>query len=320
MSKPKVAICWLGGCGGCDEAIVDLNEQLLEVATTVDIVFWPIALDYKYKDVQEAADGSIDLVILNGSLRNTDNEEVGKLLRRKARLVMAFGTCACFGGTPGMANWHDNSNFTDWAYQNAPTVCNPGQVRPQTESIVNGHVLTIPALQKKVYILKDKIEIDYFLPGCCPPPDLILKAINNVLENKLPPRGSTLAPHKALCHTCPRNNTKPTRIKLKEIKRIHQIEAKDDICFLAQGIFCYGPATRTGCGETCININLPCRGCFGATEEPEHAPDRFISSLAGMLDITKDEDIEKVIEQIGDLAGYLYRFCLSASALDRKEG
>ena len=51
-NKPKIAICWLGGCGGCDEAIVDLNEALLGVADAVDIVLWPVALGQQISSCQ----------------------------------------------------------------------------------------------------------------------------------------------------------------------------------------------------------------------------------------------------------------------------
>ena len=320
MSKPKVAICWLGGCGGCDEAVVDLAHNLLDVASAVDIVLWPIALDFKYESIENMDDNSIDLAIINGNVRNSDHQEIAHLLRRKSRLVMAFGACACLGGTPGLANLHANNDFMNWAYQDAPTVVNHKSVRPQAESTVNGHLLTLPALTNKVYALKDIVDVDYFLPGCCPPPDLILNAINNVLEGKLPLRGSTLAPHRSLCDTCARNETKPARIKIKKFKRIHEVEAKDDTCFLAQGILCLGPNTRTGCGEACIDINLPCRGCFGATEEIGRDGAHFLSAIAGMIDANTDEDIEKAVNSVGDLAGYLYRFSLPLCPLDKKEG
>ena len=51
MAKPKVAFYWCASCGGCEETVVDLNEDILKVADAVDIVFWPVALDFKKKDV-----------------------------------------------------------------------------------------------------------------------------------------------------------------------------------------------------------------------------------------------------------------------------
>ena len=44
MEKPKVAFYWCASCGGCEEAIVDLAEDILKVIEAVNIVFWPLAL------------------------------------------------------------------------------------------------------------------------------------------------------------------------------------------------------------------------------------------------------------------------------------
>src|SRR5512133_3327808 len=101
--KPKVAIYWLGACGGCDEAIVDLNEVLLDVASAVDIVLWPIAIDAKYDSIKALPDGSIALSIIHGNVRNSEHEEMARLLRAKSQIVLAFGSCACLRGTTGLA-------------------------------------------------------------------------------------------------------------------------------------------------------------------------------------------------------------------------
>jgi F420-non-reducing hydrogenase small subunit len=47
MSKPKVGFYWCASCGGCEEAVVDLAEDVLKVVEAVDIVFWPVALDFQ---------------------------------------------------------------------------------------------------------------------------------------------------------------------------------------------------------------------------------------------------------------------------------
>jgi F420-non-reducing hydrogenase small subunit len=319
MAKPKVAICWLGSCGGCDEAVVDINEVILGVANAVDLIFWPVALDFKYNSLKALKDGEIILSIINGHVRNSEQEEVAQLLRKKSQLVLAFGACACFGGTPGLANLTTKEDIFNWVYRDAPTIVNPKGNYPQTTTTVNGKKLTLPEFYSRVYALNDIIDVDYYLPGCPPPPHLIMAALSAVLENKLPPRGSTLAPHRALCDSCKRNKSKPERVAIREIKRIHEVEADPDVCFLAQGIICLGPATRDGCGEACMNINIPCRGCFGPVEGVADSGAKFVSALASILDVQSDEDIERITNEIMDPVGYSYRFLLPASILQKKQ-
>lgn len=320
MAKPKVAICWLGSCGGCDEAVVDINEVLLRVAEAVDIVFWPVALDFKYESIKGFRDGEIALSIINGHVRNSEQEEVAKILREKSQLVLAFGACACFGGTPGLANLSTKEDILQWVYQDAPTVVNPNGKYPQASTRVDGNELTLPEFYDHVYALKDIIDVDYYLPGCPPPPYLVMYAVSAVLENKLPPKGSTLAPHRALCDSCRRNKSKPDRMAIREIKRIHEVEADPETCFLAQGIICLGPATRDGCGEACMNINIPCRGCFGPVEGVVDSGAKFISALASILDAQSDDEITRIVDQVVDPVGYLYRFALPVSLLKVRRG
>lgn len=317
-AKPRFAICWLGGCGGCDEAVVDLNEVILRFIDDAELILWPIAMDYKYHHVKALGDREITLSIVNGNIRNSENEEIAKLLRAKSQIVLAFGACACLGGTPGLANLGTREDIFNWVYRDAPTVVNPKGTMPQPKSHVSGKELTLPELYQHVYPLDRIIDIDYYLPGCPPPPDLVANAITAVLEHKLPPKGSTLAPHKSLCDTCKRNATKPARIALKNIKRIHEVEASPDLCFLAQEILCLGVATRGGCGEACININVPCRGCFGPVAGVDDFGAKFISAIAAMLNAESDAEIEELVNKIADPVGYFYRYSLAASSFRGK--
>jgi F420-non-reducing hydrogenase small subunit len=317
--KPKVAIAWLGACGGCDEAVVDLNEAILNVAEAVDIIFWPIALDFKYKHLESMQDGEIALSLITGSVRNSEQEEVARLLRKKSQLVIAFGACACFGGTPGLANFRTKEDIYNWVYRDAPTVVNPNHNIPQTKTWVDGKELTLPEFFPHVYTLHQVIPVDYFLPGCPPPPDLISNMVQAVLTGDLPPKGSALAPRNALCDVCDRNKTKPYRIELKEIKRIHEVEADPETCFLAKGIICLGPATRAGCGESCIKVNTPCRGCFGPVEGVEDAGARYLSALASLFKVGKDDEIKQIMDTVVDPAGTFYRFTQASSLLGAKK-
>jgi F420-non-reducing hydrogenase small subunit len=80
--KTKVAFYWCASCGGCEEAVLDLAEDLLKVLDAVDIVFWPVALDFKEKDVEAMDDGSIVVSFINGAVRTSDQLKMARLLRR----------------------------------------------------------------------------------------------------------------------------------------------------------------------------------------------------------------------------------------------
>jgi F420-non-reducing hydrogenase small subunit len=318
QDKPKVAVCWLGACGGCDETIVDLNEALLDISAAVEIVLWPIALDFKYSHIRDMADREIALSIISGSVRNSEHQEMAELLRQKSQTILALGACACYGGTPGLANFRDKEDILNWVYRDAPTVINPQGVYPQTLSQVDGKDLALAEFFDHVYTLDQIISVDYYLPGCPPPAELVSTGINAVLTGDLPPRGSVLAPRKALCDTCPRNKKKPQRIEIREIKRIHTVESDSDACFLAEGFICLGPATRGGCGETCIRINIPCRGCFGPVPGVVGQGPKYLSTLTSLVKAERDEDIREIIDSIDDPAGYFYRFTQPASILGQR--
>jgi F420-non-reducing hydrogenase small subunit len=264
------------------------------------------------------ADHEIALSLIHGSVRNSEQEEVANLLRAKSQLVIAFGACACFGGTPGLANFITKEDIFNWVYRDAPTVVNPQGIRPQPQTEINGRELTLPEFYDHVYALNQVIDVDYYLPGCPPPPDLVLNAINAVLAGDLPPRGSTLASRTALCDTCPRNRSKPDRLEIRQIYRIHQVEADPDVCFLAQGLLCMGPATRAGCGETCIRVNTPCRGCFGPVPGVADAGAKAVSALACLLKAGESGDPRRLMESIDDPAGFVYRFTQPTSILGQQ--
>ena len=56
--KLKLGLYWAASCGGCEIAVVELREKLLIVDQVADIVFWPCAMDFKYKDVEAMPDST----------------------------------------------------------------------------------------------------------------------------------------------------------------------------------------------------------------------------------------------------------------------
>lgn len=317
MSKPKVAFYWCSSCGGCEEAVVDLNEHLLAVADAVEIVLWPVAVDSKYEDVERLADGEITASFINGAIRMDEQEEISKLLRRKSQIVFAFGSCAHLGGIPGLANFSSAQDIINRAYLDVPSMDNPDKILPQTHVMFEGKELTLPGFWEKVKMLSDVVEVDYFIPGCPPMPDTIKDALTALLSGKLPPKGSVLSPPKNLCYDCPRRDSKPEVLKINAIRRIHEVEVPEKDCFLAHGVICAGPATRLGCGEKCIRANMPCRGCYGPSDGATDQGAAFLSSFASMIDATDEKAIRSIFETFQDISGTVYRFSLPASLTEK---
>jgi F420-non-reducing hydrogenase small subunit len=317
--KPKVAFYWCSSCGGCEESILDLAEDILKVVAAVDIVYWPVALDFKKKDLEAMPDGSIAVAFINGSIRMSEQEEMAHLLRRKAQLVVAHGACAHLGGIPGLANFWNKETIFRTVYHTTVSTANPDGVEPQLETVLDGKTLTLPKFWDTVHPLNDVIDVDYYLPGCAPHRDLIMNAVTAILEGKLPPKGSVLAPNTSCCDECSRNKTKPEKLVIKEIKRPYEVILDPEKCFLAQGLICMGPATRGGCGERCIEGNMPCRGCMGPTDQVHDQGAKFLSALASILDANDEKDIERIVDSIDDPAGTFYRFSLPSSLLRRKK-
>ena len=115
--KPKFAMYWAASCGGCEIAVLNIDEKILDVDANFEVVFWPVAMDAKYKDVEAMPDESILLTLFNGGIRNNENEEIAHLLRRKSQILVAFGSCACEGCIPGLANSIKPEEIFDTAYR-----------------------------------------------------------------------------------------------------------------------------------------------------------------------------------------------------------
>lgn len=324
IKKPKVAFYWCASCGGCEEAIVDLAQDILKVVAAVDIVLWPVALDFKRKDIEATKDDEITVSFINGAVRTEEQKSMVELLRKKSQLIIAFGSCAHLGGIPGLANFWDKKSIFEHVYKEVPTVNNKSDIYPGLKTKIKEGELTLPEFYNTVYTLDQIIDVDYYLPGCAPPPDLIMEAVGAILKGKLPPKGTVLAPNKTLCDTCPRTESKPDKITMKEIRRIYQVIPDPEKCFLEEGIICLGPATRSGCGERCINANMPCRGCFGSPKDIVDQGAKALSAIASILGIEDEEkinekNIKKITDEIQDPAGLFYMYSLAASIFRRKQ-
>jgi F420-non-reducing hydrogenase small subunit len=319
--KLKIAFYWAASCGGCEIAVLDINEKILDVIGIADIVFWPVAMDIKYKDVEAMPDKYIDICFFNGSVRNSEQEHMAKLLRKKAKTLVAFGSCAHEGCIPGLANLHDRDEIFEKVYLKSDCVDNPQGTVPQTEFQAKEGLLRLPEFYDTVKTLDQTVRVDYYIPGCPPPVKLIANAIDAIAKNELPPKGSVLAPVKSVCDECPR---KKESKKISKIYRVYEKVPEPERCLLEQGIICMGPATRSGCGAQCLAVDMPCTGCGGACPNVPEQGAAMLSALASIMGLDEekekytDKDVEELMSQIKDPVGTFYMYSLPSSILRRK--
>ncbi|PDM26563.1 oxidoreductase [Candidatus Bathyarchaeota archaeon B24-2] len=309
MDKLKIAFYWAASCGGCEIAVLDINEKILDVVEKAEIVFWPVAIDTKYKDVEAMPDKSIDVCFFNGAIRTSENEYMAKLLRRKSKILIAFGSCSNDGCVVGLANLWDRDTIFRRLYIETPSTKNPEGVLPKTKVSVQEGELTLPEFYDTVKTLDQVVEVDYYLSGCPPPIPCIISAFNAILSGNLPPKGSSFLPDKSVCDECPR--IKKDR-KITEIRRIYEIEDDFETCFWDQGVVCMGPATRAGCEAQCIKANIPCTGCGGPGPGVKDQGAAMMSAVASIA------PNKEVLDEIVDPVGTFYKYSLARSILRRR--
>ncbi|KXB01331.1 oxidoreductase [candidate division MSBL1 archaeon SCGC-AAA261F17] len=318
--KLKFAFYWAASCGGCEVVVLDIDEKILDIAEIADIVFWPCATDFKYADVEAMGKGEIDVCFFNGAIRNSENEEMAKLMREKSKILIALGSCSAFGGIPGMGNVADKEQIFERVYVSTPSTTNEDNIFPEPRTEVPEGELTIPEFSDNVLVLDQVVEVDYYLPGCPTNPDLIGKAVEAIKKDELPPSRSnlaSLADMETVCDECDRELAEEKSVK--EFKRPHEAEDNGKDCLLEQGIICMGPATIGGCGARCIEASFPCRGCFGPPSNVEDQGAKMVGLLGSIIDSEDEEEIREIIDGITDPLGTFYSYGLPKSLLQRRK-
>jgi len=316
-TKPKLAFYWAASCGGCEISVTELGMRLVAISEVADIVFWPAAMDFKYDDVRHFEDKEIDFTFFNGAIRNTENEEMAHLLRKKSKTLVAFGSCSHLGGIPGLANMFDIESMCERVFDTIPSLDESKGTRPQLVNQMPEGEIYLPELHQTIKTLAQVVDVDYFMPGCPPVVDQIAIVFDQILKGTLPPKGSVIgALEKSVCDVCTRTKGE-SGFTVSEFHRPHEVELDPDKCFLTQGVICCGPVTRAGCGLPCLNGNMPCRGCYGPTDGIADQGSKLASAIAALIDTSDLEKMKKTLASIADPAGTFYRFSLADSIVSQ---
>ena len=313
MSKPKLAYYLAGGCAGCDISLVDLAGDLVDVLDQVELLFFaPTLVDTKYSYLENLPDGSIDVGFYSGNVRNSEHEHIAKVMRRKCKILIAFGICASLGGIKGLVNLHTQEELLTKAYRDTFSTDNPEGVLPQPKFVVDGkYELELPVL-KPARALSQVVEVDYLVGGCPPHYEHVRNVLQTLLSGDLPPKGSWLTMGHAVCDVCPRNPIRQGEKKevVKDVKRTLE-KPPEDKCLLEAGYLCLGPITQGDCGASCIKANMPCRGCGGPIPGVRDFGVKAMSTIATAL-----ESME-LLKKIPSPIHLFYRYSLPTSTIKK---
>jgi F420-non-reducing hydrogenase small subunit len=290
-----IALETLASCSGCEISILDLHEDLPKLLEKAELVYAPVLMDTK-----ELPD-NIDIAIVSGSVRNKENQERLEELRAKSNILIAYGTCACYGGITGMADLYTQDEVTSRTYSDNPSTESaplPNEVVPELLSIVH------PAA--------DFTEIDGFIPGCPPKEQLTGDILIPLINNEAPE-----VPKKSVCADCQREMEHVEYDKIHRRVEGSPVEGK---CFLSQGYVCLGSVTLGRCGGLCTDAGVPCHGCGGPSldviREPSH--DIYNGVIKRIAHISKmpENDVEK---QLYDIGHVIYGFVIGSIIMEEKQ-
>jgi NAD-reducing hydrogenase small subunit len=169
MAKPKVATDWMGDCAGCHMSLLDMDERLLVVLGKVDLTSSPIT-DLKHPPAE-----GVEVGVLSGSINNTSNVTVARMMRKRSKCLIAMGDCAVMGGVLSMRNSFDMHEALRRAYID-------------TESTVDGFIPQSDELAKPIRNrpVDQVVNVDLHLPGCPPSADAIFHVLNELAEGRVP--------------------------------------------------------------------------------------------------------------------------------------
>ena len=188
----KVAFWQNSDCWGCHQSLVDLHLQLLPVLPALEIVYWPTVVDFKYDSLKARADGEIVVGFIEGSIRTKQDLEGVKLMRQKCAIIIAFGSCACYGNVHGLANLWDISECIDRKFNTVESKSSGGGEPTK-------HV---PGFESKIVNVDEIIKVDAYMSGCPPRPEQIFSAIGFLLGQKPFPMNDL-----AFCNECALNQS-----------------------------------------------------------------------------------------------------------------
>ena len=168
--KPRIGIFGLSGCWGEQIVILNCEDQLLDLVGAVEIV------DFLGGSSSNDREGPLAIAFVEGSVANEREAAALRRIRERAGLLVACGTCACFGGVGAMDPQRPRAAVVSEVYGNgAAAGWDIGPHRP----------------------LSDLVKVDVAIPGCPMEKADFLRVTASLLNGDMP-----LMPSYPVCLEC----------------------------------------------------------------------------------------------------------------------
>jgi F420-non-reducing hydrogenase small subunit len=291
--KETISTEWLSGCSGCHVAMVDLHEKLLSLLEVARFVRLPVLMDEKGYPPAEVG-------FVEGAVRSEHDREALLKLRKSVKTLVAFGSCAVYGGPSGIGWLYDQDAIIDRAYRKGPTNA-PGQ-QPDQGAV---------KLEEGVVPVDEVVDVDLYLPGCPPHPYFIASTLSAALGKSAPPITA-----KTVCADCERKMSKRDGVRL----RTGAVSADDDaLCFLSQGVVCLGSVTLNRCLSPCPGAGIACTGCNGPSLDIITEPHLDIRTLiARRMNLLVGIPADEITAYMEKEAKTFYSYALASPVMYKK--
>jgi sulfhydrogenase subunit delta len=173
MSKPTVAVFKFSSCDGCQLSLLNLEDELLDLAGAVEIAYFLEAR-------RQTIPGPYDIVLVEGSVTTPHEAARIREIRTQARFLVALGTCATAGGIQALRNF---LNVQDLALK------------------VYEYPEYLDVLEQSTPI-SQHVKVDLELWGCPVNKYQVLEVIAALLQNRKP-----FLPAHSVCLDCKRQGT-----------------------------------------------------------------------------------------------------------------
>ena len=171
--RPTVAVHKFSSCDGCQLQILNMEDEILDLAQAIDIAYFLEA-------TSATRPGPYDISLVEGSVTTEHEVERIKQIRRDSSLLVAIGTCATAGGIQALRNVADADSYANIVYP-----------RPEYLSYL-----------KEASPISDYVRVDLELWGCPINKYQLLEVIAALLQNRRP-----VLPESSVCMECKQANT-----------------------------------------------------------------------------------------------------------------